>query len=206
MSTPYRYRSHYTMNLLLPQFDPQPCTCGHGHLIHRRDFLLSLLLGPSSFPLLLTTQPARAEQHKAKALVLSCIDFRFLEFERYFLSLQHLGNQYDWTALAGASLALTGFPHKAEAEAFWDQLALSRQFHQIEKVIILDHQDCGAYASKIDSELSLDREREQQVHADYLTRAYWEIQKRYAELTVELYFVTLDSEVRPVLPNSKSVS
>jgi hypothetical protein len=172
------------------------------HRISRRTFLRSLLPGFAiAFPLLLATQPARATEHTAKALVLSCIDFRFIESERYFLSLQHLGNQYDWTALAGASLALTGFPHAAEAETFWDQLALSRQLHQIEKVIILDHQDCGAYANKIDPALSQDREREQQVHAEYLSRAYWEIQKRYPDLTVELYFVMLNAEIRPIHPH-----
>ncbi|GAB4338052.1 MAG: hypothetical protein OHK0047_28120 [Leptolyngbyaceae cyanobacterium] len=149
---------------------------------------------------MLVAQPAKATEHQAKALVLSCIDFRFLESERSFLTLQQLSNQYDWTALAGASLALTGFPHTAEAEAFWDQLALSRQLHHIEKVIILDHQDCGAYASKIDPNLSQDPEREQRVHADYLNRAYREIQQRYPDLTVELYFVTLKAEALPVLP------
>lgn len=180
------------------------CHCAQIHRGDRRWFLRSLLPRFAiALPLLLVAQPAKATEHQAKALVLSCIDFRFLESERYFLALQHLGNQYDWTALAGASLALAGFPHTAEAEAFWDQLALSRQLHQIEKVIILDHQDCGAYASKIDPNLSQDLEREQQVHAEYLNRAYWEIQKRYPDLTVELYFVTLNAEVRPVLPVSK---
>jgi len=174
--------------------------CDQIHRGGRRCFLRSLLPGFAiAFPLLLFTQPAKATEHQAKALVLSCIDFRFLESERYFLTLQHLDNQYDWTALAGASLALTGFPHTAEAEAFWDQLALSRQLHQIEKVIILDHQDCGAYASKIDPNLSQDPVREQQVHADYLNRAYREIQQRYPDLTVELYFITLKAEALPVL-------
>ena len=181
------------------------CRCGQIYPGDRRWFLRSFLPGLAiAFPLLLTAQPARAAEHKAKALVLSCIDFRFLEAERDLLSLQHLGNQYDWTALAGASLALTGFPHKAEAEAFWDQLALSRQLHQIEKVIILDHQDCGAYASKIDPNLSKDPEREQQVHANYLNRAYWEIQKRYPELTVDLYFLRLNAKAQPILPTRKS--
>lgn len=164
----------------------------------RRWFLRFLLLG--AIAPLLNSQSALAANHKAKALVLSCIDFRFVESERYFLSLQHLGSQYDWTALAGASLALAGFPHAAEAEAFWDQLELSRRLHQIEKVIILDHQDCGAYANKIDPDLSQDEQREQQVHADYLSRAYWEIHKRYPELAVELYFVTLNAEVRSISP------
>lgn len=181
------------------------CHCGQIHPGDRRWFLRSFLPGLAiAFPLLLTAQPARAAEHKAKALVLSCIDFRFVQPERDLLSLQHLGNQYDWTALAGASLALAGFPHKAESEAFWDQLALSHQLHQIEKVIILDHQDCGAYASKIDPNLSQDPEREQQVHADYLNRAYWEIKKRYPALTVDLYFLTLNAEARSILPIRKS--
>lgn len=181
------------------------CHCGQFHRGDRRWFVRSLLLGSAiAFPLLLTAQPARATEHKAKALVLSCIDFRFLESERNFLSLQHLGDRYDWMALAGASLALAGFPHIAEAEVFWDQLELSQRLHQIEKVIILDHQDCGAYASKIDSQLSQDREREQQVHADYLNRAYGKIKKRHPELGVELYFVTLNAEVQAIFPTSQS--
>ncbi len=177
------------------------CHCGQIHQGDRRWFLRSLLSGVAiAFPLLMVAEPAKATEHQAKALVLSCIDFRFLESERSFLALQHLNNQYDWTALAGASLALTGFPHTAEAEAFWDQLALSRQLHHIEKVIILDHQDCGAYASKIDPNLSQDPAREQQVHKDYLNRAYQKIQQRYPDLTVELYFITLKAEALPVLP------
>ncbi|MBE9191271.1 carbonic anhydrase [Gloeocapsopsis crepidinum LEGE 06123] len=178
------------------------CACSQPHQFPRRHFLRSLLPGIVAFPLLLKI-PATAN-HQAKALVLSCIDFRFLETERYFLSLQHLSNQYDWTALAGASLALSGFPHTAEAEAFWDQLELSHNLHHITKVIVLDHQDCGAYARKIDLELSNDREREQQVHADYLNRAYWEIRKRYPDINIELYFVTLNAEVQSVMPTAES--
>lgn len=172
----------------------QLCGC-----ITRRRFLQSLLPGALALTVLSAEKPALAER-PPKALVLSCIDFRILESERYFLSLQNLGNQYDWTALAGASLALSGFPHKADADAFWDQLELSYQLHQIQKVIILDHQDCGAYANKIDPALSQDPEREQQVHTDYLSRAYWAIRKRYPELNIELYFVTLDAQVKPISP------
>ncbi len=176
------------------------CQCDQIHRGDRRWFVRSLLRGFAlAFPLLLTAEPARAADYKAKALVLSCIDFRFVASEQYFLSLQHLGNQYDWTALAGASLALAAFPHPADTTAFWDQLDLSYRLHHIEKVVILDHQDCGAYASKIDPDLSKDPEREQQVHADYLNRAYQAIRQRYPELDVELYFVTINGSVKPIL-------
>ncbi len=167
--------------------------------MNRRHFLRSLLPGALAFSLLSAAKPALAEK-TAKALVLTCIDFRILEAERYFLSLKNLGNQYDWTAFAGASLALTGFPHKQDAEAFWDQLDISYQMHHIQKVIILDHQDCAAYANAIDKELSKSPERELKVHADYLNRAYWAIRDRYPDLNIELYFVNLNAEVKNILP------
>ncbi|HLO50727.1 MAG TPA: carbonic anhydrase [Kamptonema sp.] len=166
----------------------------------RRFFVKSLLSGAIAFTILQPTASAQAEELEAKALVLSCIDFRFLAAERYFLALQNLGNQYDWTALSGASLALAGFPSGADTQAFWDQLDLSYTIHHIKKVIILDHQDCGAYARKFDPDLSKDPERELQVHREYLNQAFWAIRQRYPELNIELYFVNLNTDVKPILP------
>ncbi len=172
------------------------CACGHS----RRWFLRAGLAAAIALSLFGKPQSAQAEPHHAQALVLSCIDFRVMEAEHSFLAQHQLANQYDWTALAGASLALAGFPHTAEAETFWDQLDLSQQLHQIERVIILDHQDCGAYASQVDADLSLDPVREQRVHADYLTRAARAISGRYPNLAIELYFVTLAGEVVAITP------
>jgi carbonic anhydrase len=167
--------------------------------INRRRFLQSILAGGISAAVLSSASPARAEK-TPKALVLSCIDFDVLEAERYFLSLQNLSNQYDLTALAGASLAINGLPHPADAQAFWDQLELSYRLHRIQKVMIFDHQDCTAYADKIDPNLNQDRDREQKVHADYLNRAYRAIRDRYPSLNIELYFITLNAEIKPILP------
>jgi carbonic anhydrase len=173
------------------------CFCCHP-LVNRRHFLKSFLPGALAFTILQSAAPARAENYQAKALVLSCIDFRFMTAERYFLKGKNLGDEYDWTALAGASLAVTGFPHLSDAEAFWDQLDLSYRLHHISKVIILDHQDCGAYAIMIDPNLSKYPERELQVHTDYLNRAYWSIRNRYPNI----YFAPLNkAEFQTILPS-----
>jgi carbonic anhydrase len=177
------------------------CLCCHP-LVSRRHFIKSLLPGALAFTILQSAAPARAENHQPKALVLSCIDFRFMTAEGNFLKRKNLGDEYDWTALAGASLAVNGFPHLSDAEAFWDQLDLSYRLHHINKVIILDHQDCGAYAIKIDPNLSKYPERELEVHTDYLNRAYWSIRNRYPNLGVELYFAPLNkAEFQTVLPS-----
>lgn len=179
----------------------QKCGCGGNcsHLLSRRWFMRSLLTTIVSIPLLEFAKPALSANNHAKALVLSCIDFRFMNAEQQFLS-NILPQQYDWTALAGASLAISGFPHEAESTVFWDQLELSYKLHAIEKVIILDHQDCGAYASLIDPNLHENPEREYQAHVDYLNQAYTKIRERYPSLDVELYFVTLDSQFQAVTP------
>lgn len=148
--------------------------------------------------MLQSAQSAKAE-HQAQALVLSCIDFCFLE-SLSFLAQKNLSNQYDWT-LAGA-FALAGFPHPADTIAFWDQLDLSYRLHHIHKVIILDHQD-GAYASIIDRDSSSDS-RELQIHADYLNRADWVIRDPYPDLNIELCFFTLSGSVKAVFPLEQS--
>lgn len=181
-------------------FDVECRCCHQAGTASRRFFLQGILTTGLLYGAnLILPQPVLASEHRAKALVLSCIDFRFVGLEQSFLSNQHLGQAYDWVALAGASLALTGFPRPAEAEVFWDQLALSKQLHDISKVIILDHQDCGAYASVYKQPFS-DLTSEQNLHAQYLHQAYKQIRQRYPDLDVELYFVKLTGEVSLISP------
>jgi hypothetical protein len=181
----------------------QKSVCPCCQTINRRSFLKLIVPVGISLAILSETKPALAQKN-AKALVLSCIDFEVLEAERYFLSLQNLTNQYDFTALAGSSLALTGLPHPADAQAFWDQLELSYRLHHIQKVIIIDHQDCAIYADKIDPNLSQNSAKEQEVHTQYLSKAYWAIRDRYPDLNIELYFMTSKAEANPITPLAKT--
>jgi carbonic anhydrase len=183
------------------------CRCSDCAGIDRRRFL-KYLVGAASLTAvtMASAPPALAEKKPPKmpkALVLSCIDYRVLEAERYFLSLQNLGNLYDMTALAGSSLALSGVPHQADAMAFWDQLDISYRVHHIKKVIILDHQDCAAFAYKINPQLSDDPKLELQTHQESMSRAYWAIRDKYPDLNIELYFVSLNAEVKSLEPLAK---
>ncbi len=176
-------------------------------IANRRQFLRYLIgTGVLATASLIDPAIARAEKKIPKALVLSCIDYRILEAERYFLSLQNLGGQYDFVSLAGASLALSGLPHQYDAEAFWDQLDISYRLHQIKKVMILDHEDCSVYEYKIDPNLAKSPELELTTHTEYLSRAYWAIRDRYPDLNIELYFVKLNTEVKQISPLAKAPS
>lgn len=91
------------------------------------------------------TQSEASTTENPTTLVLSCIDFRFVEAIHNFLASKGLTRKYDWTALAGASLALASFPQPADQNAFWDQLEISVNLHHIGEVMLFEHQECGAY-------------------------------------------------------------
>lgn len=172
---------------------------------NRRQFLRHLIgAGVLITASMIAPAVARAETKVPKVLVLSSFDYRILEAERYFLSLQNLGGQYDFISLAGASLALSGIPHQYDADAFWDQLELSYSIHHIKKVMILDHEDCAVYKQKIDPNLADNPELEIKTHTEYLSRAYWAIRDRYPDLNIELYFVKLNTEVKLISPLEKA--
>ena len=78
------------------------CLCCYP-LPSRRHFLKSFLPGVVAFTVLQSAKPANAEVHQTKALVLSCIDFRFLTAEQSFLRNKNLTDKYDLTAFAGVA-------------------------------------------------------------------------------------------------------
>ncbi|AFY73766.1 Carbonic anhydrase [Synechococcus sp. PCC 7502] len=154
----------------------------------RRSLIKGLITGGllSQLPIL----EAIAKEENANALVLSCIDFRFIHIITHFLKTEGLEGKYDWTALAGASLSLANFPHPAETEAFWDQLDISYKLHHVRQVIICDHQDCGAY-QMLYPNLSQSLQQEKEIHSSCLKNATQKIQNRYPDLKVQSYFANL---------------
>ena len=86
--------------------------------------------------------PATA-QHQAEAIVLSCIDFRLTGAVTDYMEGRGLGGNYDHIALAGGALGAMSQEHPAWAEMFWDHLALAKDLHNVQRLILIDHRDCG---------------------------------------------------------------
>jgi hypothetical protein len=105
----------------------------------------------------------QATAHTAKALVLTCMDFRFVDDIASLMSRLGYHNNYDLFTLAGASLgfagsdtsALTGVgvsnnPLFKDIDGKWDRtfldhIDLAIQLHKISEVIVVDHLECGCY-------------------------------------------------------------
>jgi len=98
-------------------------------------------------------------------LVLSCIDLRLTDNLLHFLHFDNLQNKYDHFALAGTSLLCSqdkdSFScdhhqtyHEAWNTTFEQHVQIACNLHHIQDVYIVEHQDCGAYATFLKPELT----------------------------------------------------
>lgn len=133
---------------------------------------------------------------QAEALLLSCIDYRLPGKIARYMEGRGLAANYDHVILAGASLGVTNtvFPHWGQS--FRDHLDLAIKLHNIRRVIILDHRECGSYRVIFGTNLSGDEEKTQ--HAQELHRLAREIHDNYPSLEIEKLLMALDGSVETV--------
>lgn len=111
--------------------------------------------------------------HICEAIVITCIDFRFQEFINKWISENFAPKSYDRVALAGGVF---------DIDYTIKQIDISKRLHHIKKVILINHEDCGAYGDT----------GTPQKHAQDLENASIKIQKQYSDLAVEAYYLHLD--------------
>ena len=113
------------------------------------------------------------DERKCDAVVVHCIDFRLQKFLNDWLE-ERLGTRnYDRVALAGGAL---------HVEAIIEQVELADRLHHIARVILINHEDCGAYGA--DGTLAR--------HKSDLAEAAQKINRRLPGLAVETYYLHLD--------------
>jgi len=103
----------------------------------------TMLAGAAGLSLL----PFAARAGNVDTLCVTCIDYRFVQKDVTWLNT-HLNLDFDnWdvVALAGASLAAIETRVPQNIDAFWNQIVIAQALHHINKVVLLDHMDCGAY-------------------------------------------------------------
>lgn len=121
--------------------------------------------------------------HHAKAVVLRCIDFRFVRDTAAFLRSLGYDGAYDDVAVAGAVKNLVDPYDEADTEFTYRQLALAQKLHGVTDVVLMNHTDCGAYGGR--STFASDQE-EHDRHVKDLQRAKEMVEHRWpdANLTV----------------------
>jgi hypothetical protein len=167
--------------------------CEHHGAVSRRGLLGGLALGVG-----LVAGPVRASGH-AEALLLTCMDFRLVnEIERY-MEARGLKDRYDHVILAGASLGALNDRFPAWGEVFWTHLDLAIQLHEVHRVIVLDHRDCGAYKMIIGEAQVKDPEAELKAHVKQLYAFRTAVLARHPHMEVEIGLMALDGTVAQIV-------
>lgn len=117
--------------------------------------------------------------HKAESIVITCIDFRLQESINNWIAQKFKPGTFDRVALAGGVKNL---------DTIMDQIEITRKLHHIKKVILINHEDCGAYGE----ESSL------QKHSEDLKTAGIKVKELYPDLEIDLFYLHLDGTFEPI--------
>lgn len=170
-------------------------SCGQAALVGRRHFLA--LAGIGGGALLLGFEPRIAlAAGNVDSLLLSCIDYRLTSKVATYMEGRGLKENYDQVILAGASLGAVTPKFPDWGETFREHLDLAIQLHGIQRVILLDHRDCGAYKILLGKDLTGDAEKA--LHATELHRLARQIHALHPKLKVETLLMSLDGGVETI--------
>ena len=129
-----------------------------------------------------------------KAMVLSCIDPRFQSIVYNYLKKKKLNGKYSSFTIAGSAVGGTANKFKKWHKVFWDNFDTSVKLHNIKKLIVINHRDCGA-AKIINGKKEFTKINETKIHINSLQKIKKIFMKKYPELTIELKIISLNSKV-----------
>lgn len=132
----------------------------------------------------------------AQALLLTCIDYRFIDPTAAFMRGKGMDGKYDQVILAGASLGVVSEKFEAWHRTFWDHVDVAIELHEIHEVIVIDHRDCGAYKLAFGPEYAPTPEIETAVHERTLKSFGGLVRARHPELGVSAYLIARDGTVQ----------
>ncbi len=132
---------------------------------------------------------------KFKAMVLSCMDPRFQHLVHNYLKKKKLTGKYSAFTIAGAAVGVTHNKFRQWHKTFYDNLGTSIQLHKIEKLIVINHKDCGA-AKIANQKTEFNKFNEIKIHLESFIKIKKTIKKKFPKLKIEFYLMSLDKKVK----------
>ena len=131
---------------------------------------------------------------KYKAMVLSCMDPRFQTKVSNYLKRRKLNDKYSAFTIAGAAVGVTASKFKKWHTTFWENLNISIKIHRIEKLIVINHKDCGA-AKIINGKKEFSLQNEMKIHENSFEKIKSNLKKKHPRLKVELSLMSLNGRI-----------
>jgi len=131
---------------------------------------------------------------KYKAMVLSCMDPRFQTKVSNYLKRRKLTGKYSAFTIAGAAIGVTAPKFKKWHSTFWENLNTSIKIHKIEKLIVINHKDCGA-AKIVNGKKEFTPQNEMKIHKNSFEKIKFNLKKKHPRLKVELSLMSLNGRI-----------
>lgn len=136
---------------------------------------------------------------RAKNCIISCIDYRIQDSFFKWLKKTHKLGGSDIIELAGSSRDLVKPLKPADKKELLRNIELSVKLHDPDKIIVLDHQDCGGYAQDNTIQSGLKVKEDLVHHTKYLHTAVEILRQKYPTKEVQALYITLRGSVKKVL-------
>ena len=132
---------------------------------------------------------------KYHAMVLSCMDPRFQPIVYNYLKKRKLNGKYSAFTLAGSAIGVTASKFKKWHKSFWDNIDISIKLHKINKLIVINHQDCGA-AKMTNNRKFFNDIIEKEIHKKSFILIKNKFKKKYPSLSIETIMISLNKKAK----------
>ncbi len=130
---------------------------------------------------------------KYEAMVLSCMDPRFQLKVFNYLKKKKLTGKYSSFTIAGAAVGVTSKKFKKWQSTFLDNLSTSIKLHNISKLIVINHEDCGA-AKIVNGKKEFSSLVENKIHKDSFQKIKAILNKRFPKLKLSFKILKLSDK------------
>ncbi|MDD4601227.1 MAG: hypothetical protein PHQ46_09265 [Negativicutes bacterium] len=125
--------------------------------------------------------------HSCEAVVLSCIDFRFWKETVEFVEKELGIKTFDFPSLPGSAKAI----NESDDETFvFGCISVPVELHHAQKIVIINHEDCGAYGGS--KKFGEDKEAERKFHEGELQKAKEKVLVKYPDKEIVSVYAKLD--------------
>ncbi len=126
-------------------------------------------------------------------MVLSCIDPRFQTIVFNYLKKKKLIGKYSSFTIAGSAIGVTTPKFKKWHRTFWENLDISVKLHNIKKLIVINHRDCGA-AKILNGKKEFNTLNETLIHHSSFKKIKKIFKKKYPKLKIDTILVSLNKK------------
>ena len=132
---------------------------------------------------------------KFKAMVLSCIDPRFQPLVYNYLKKKKLTGKYSAFTIAGSAIGVTHNKFKKWHPVFIENLSTSIKLHKIEKLIVINHTDCGA-AKIANGKKEFNSLNEKKIHKASFNKLKRIVKKKIPKLKIDLNLMSINKKIK----------